>query len=165
VTQFNNTAGHEQQIPAGYSPRVARMGDASRKVFCADGARFSTTTTVPDYDLTAAAAWGGTFSDVGPYSMGFTRSWDRGRLFNATGAEARSYAFRHSRGIYPPGAAADAFKMNVLFYDTHVELMGDLESASPYMWLPARWKFVCNNTYPDVLMRFGLSAGQTININ
>src|SRR5262249_51699528 len=127
--------------------------------------RYSTIAQVPDYDLTARAAWGGSFSDIGPYNT-FTRSWDRTAAVNPSAAtDARFYSFRHARSILHNNAPADAFKMNVLFFDSHVDLMGDLESANPYMWLPARWKLACNNMYSDVLARFGITAGQTININ
>lgn len=160
-TEYNNS--HEQQIPLNYSPRVTRMGDASRKVFCADGARYATVDVVPDYDLRARASWGGAFSDVAPFST-FSRSWDRaGR--NSGDVDARVYAFRHSTGLPRPRAAPDVFKMNVAFFDGHVELMGDVQASNPYMWMPARSKLQIANIWDDVVARFGLPSGGEITIN
>lgn len=147
---------HEEKLPAKWSPRVGRMGDLSKKVFCADGSRYATSSVAPDYDLAAQAAWGGTFSDVAPYST-FTRSWDRGGI-TGSGFDARAYAFRHSSGLPVQHAPADAYKMNLIFMDGHAERMGDLESANPHMWLPAGSKLDPSGLYQDVIRRFGISG-------
>lgn len=158
---YNNI--HEQILPKGYSPRMSRIGDSSRKVFCADGSRFATVSIRPDFDLTARAQWGGAFSDVGPYNT-FTRSWDRSGM-NAGSTDARLYAFRHSSSVPQERAKANALKINIAFFDGHVATMGDLDAAAPWMWVPARSKLLCNAMYADVLQRFGLTAGQTLEIN
>ncbi|MCB9858413.1 MAG: type II secretion system protein [Phycisphaerales bacterium] len=144
---------HEEQLPTGWSPRLTRMGDVSKKVFAADGARYSTTSIKPDYDLTAQAAWGGTFADVAPYST-FSRSWDRAGLSGGS-FDARIYAFRHSTSVPPPKAPGNAFKANFIFMDGHSEKLGDLEAANPHMWLPAGSKLTQGSLYPDVRQRYG----------
>lgn len=158
---YNNS--HGQKIPVNWSPRVTRMGDASRKVFAADGARYATTIFKPDYDITVQAEWGGTFSDVGPYSP-WTRSWDRGGRND--GFDARVYAFRHSTAAPQPHAPANVFKLNLVFFDGHVQLMGDLEAANPWMWLPAGSKLdPADNTevYEDVKAHYGIGGHIEIN--
>lgn len=157
---YNNS--HEQKIPPRYVPMLDRIGDSSRKVFCADGGRYSTVIDGPDYDLKARALWGGSFSDVGPYST-FTRSWDRsGR--NGGSRDPRLYAFRHSRSTPRPFAPPDELKLNLVFFDGHVELMGDLEASNPYMWIPARSQLELTSMFPDVAPRFGLPTGGVLNI-
>ena len=161
-TEYNNS--HEQQLPTNYSPRVTRMGDASRKVFCADGARYSTVDTAPDYDLTARANWGGAFSDVAPYST-FSRSWDCSGRYQPGDVDARVYAFRHTRALPRDHAPANVFRMNLAFFDGHVELLGDMDASNPYMWMPARSRLRVDNMHPDVIQRFGLPTGGEITIN
>ncbi|MCK6485930.1 MAG: prepilin-type N-terminal cleavage/methylation domain-containing protein [Phycisphaerae bacterium] len=159
ISQYNNI--HEEQIPTGWSPRITRMGDSSRKVFCADGSRFSTVSVTPDYDLSGQASWGGAFSDASPYTT-FTRSWDRAGM-TGSGFDARVYAFRHGIGQVRPKAPANAFRMNLLFFDGHVQALGDLDSANPVYWLPAGSRLSTSAMFPDVPQYFGLSG--TININ
>ena len=150
----------EEKLPRGWAPKLKRMGNLSKKVFCADGARFSTTTIPPDYDLRAQADWGGAFSDTAPYSS-WSRAWDRSGRTGST-FDARVYAFRHSPGATPPKAPGNAFKLNLLFMDGHAERMGDLEAANPWMWLPAGSKLISSSMYQDVRQHFGVRG--TINI-
>lgn len=150
---------HEEILPTNWKPRLARMGDVSKKVFAADGARYSTTSIKPDYDLSAQASWGGSFSDVAPYST-FSRSWDRSGMTSGS-FDARIYAFRHSTGVPSPRAPANVFQMNLVFMDGHVEKMGDLEAANPHMWLPAGSQLLQGSLYPDVRQKYGTG---TINI-
>ncbi len=141
--------GHEEKLPSDWKPSVDRIGVPANKVFCADGSRFSTVDEPPDYDLSWNAAWGGAFSDTGAHST-YTRSWDRSRApgnGNTGPVDARQYAFRHSTAEPPVGAPGNAFKLNLGFYDGHVETQGDLQASNPHQWLPkgslleggARW--------------------------
>lgn len=154
LTTYGNF--HEEKLPIGWKPRVTRMGDVSKKVFVADGARYSTTSVKPDYDLRAQAPWGGTFSDIAPYST-WSRSWDRAGM-SGNAFDSRIYAFRHSTAVVPPKAAANAYKLNVVFMDGHSERMGDLEAANPHMWLPAGSQLDPAGMYPDVRQRYGASG-------
>lgn len=155
LTTYGNF--HEEKLPNGWKPRVTRMGDVSKKVFVADGARYSTTSIKPDYDLSAQAAWGGTFSDVAPYST-WSRSWDRGGMTGG-GFDARVYAFRHSTGIPNPKAPGNAYKLNIIFMDGHSEKMGDLDAANPHMWLPAGSQLDPSSMYPDARQRYAAGGG------
>jgi prepilin-type N-terminal cleavage/methylation domain-containing protein/prepilin-type processing-associated H-X9-DG protein len=158
-------SGFDEVLPKGWKPSVTRMGSPANKVFAADGSRFATITIAPDYDLAYNAAFGGAFADVGAYS-GRSRSWDRSWANGITaGVDARYYAFRHSTAEPPPGAKADAFKLNVAFYDGHVETQGDLESSNPHQWLPKDSTLNINSSesvWTDTRVHFGLSASTKI---
>ncbi len=155
----------EQELPRTYAPRLALVGDASQKIFVGDGSRYATVSQVPDYDLRAQATYGGTHSDIGPYTT-FSRSWDRaaaprnGQAGLAcqipSMADARQYAYRHSSAAAPPcSGAADTYIGNFGFFDGHAESLGDLKSANPYMWMPARSRLKPGNRQNDVNITYG----------
>ncbi len=143
---------------------MTRVGNPSGKVLMADGARYSNVDFPPDYVLTVNAAWGGAFADIAPYST-WNHSWDRSRApGNGYSGEvdARKYAFRHSMADPPVGAPANAYQMNLLFYDGHVETLGDLASSNPHMWLPSGSSLDTSVCYPDTREHFGLESTITI---
>jgi len=150
--------------PSGYNVRTSRVGDASRKIYVADGAKFSTTATPPDVDLTFTGRSGGAFADTGAWSK-FSRSWDRGLApgntpNSAPTFEARSFAYRH--GGNQRGGKADLFRMNAGFFDGHVEAIGDLESANPSFWAPKGSALAVSDMYKDVKDRYmGASTSTT----
>ncbi len=155
---FGFPASFEEKLPTNWKPSLTKMGDPARKVFAADGSRFATTTNAPDYDLGYNAPWGGAFADVGSYST-FSRSWDRNwAVGNASGVDARYYAFRHSTAEPSPGAKNDAFKMNLAFFDGHVETQGDLQSSNPNQWLPKDSQLDTSGCWTDTRAKFGLSG-------
>ncbi len=126
------------QVPASYSPNMTHVGQPAVKCFAADGAAFSTTAQSPDVDLTATENIDGSaFADEGAFSW-YSDSWNRdfapgnlsGSFKRSTGGvDAREYAYRHGSG---PGV----YDMNMLFFDGHVELKSDLDSANPIYWCP-----------------------------
>ncbi|MEE8384924.1 MAG: hypothetical protein V3S01_03295, partial [Dehalococcoidia bacterium] len=143
-----------------------RIGVPSDKVFCADGSRYSDVTQVPDYNLALHAGFGGAFSDTGVYSS-WSKSWDRSRApgnGDTGGVDARMYAFRHSNVQPPTGALGNAYKLNLAFYDGHVETMGDLEACNPHIWLPrGSWLVnVGNEIWPDAMDHFGITDDMRI---
>jgi prepilin-type processing-associated H-X9-DG protein len=129
-----------------YVPRISKVGTPAGKVFIADGARYTELEANPqarglkvDYDPFPYARWGGSFADSGPYSI-FSRSWSL-ETANALNlgetrytADARLYSFRH--GIRESFQPVGGYRMNVGFFDTHVETMNDGDAANPHMWLP-----------------------------
>jgi prepilin-type N-terminal cleavage/methylation domain-containing protein/prepilin-type processing-associated H-X9-DG protein len=121
--------------PQGYSPQTGSVGSASRKIFIADGARYSDGGTAPDYDFSFSGTMGGAFSDQGAWSR-HSNSWDRALApgNGGTGNDARVYAFRH--GGRRPGGTPDSYRFNAGFFDGHVETLGDLEGANPEFWMP-----------------------------
>jgi len=154
-------SSHGEQPPANWKPVVGRMGSPAEKVFCGDGARYSTGDQPPDYDLTVAGPYGGAFSDTGTYST-YSRSWDRSWApgNNRIGTvDARYYGFRHATSEPPVGARANTFKGNFAFYDGHVETQGDLDSTNVFQWLPAGSRLnTAGNVWPDTMARFGYSG-------
>ena len=141
--------------PTGYSPQLSNVGNGSRKIFIADGARYSRDDTAPDYDFAFDGGYGGAFADVGAWSK-FSNSWDRSLApgNGGGGSDARLYAFRH--GNRTPTGSADSYRMNVGFFDGHVETLGDLEAANPELWLPKGTQVPSpgGECYPDVVKAY-----------
>ena len=74
------------------------------------------------------------------------------------------YAFRHSTSEPPVGAAGNAFRLNLGFYDGHVECMGDLDASNPHLWLPQGTILAPTggNVWPDTARHFGISGSLKI---
>ena len=149
------TSRAEYRVPGDYAPRITRIGNPSRKIYVADGARYSNSGVAPDMDLNYRGGYGGAYADVGAWS-GFSSSWDRSHApgNGGGGIDARVYAFRH--GLRSQDGPADAYRLNAGFFDGHVETLGDLQAANPEFWLPrgAVIKADAGQIYPDVLSRY-----------
>jgi prepilin-type N-terminal cleavage/methylation domain-containing protein/prepilin-type processing-associated H-X9-DG protein len=127
-----------------YTQKITKVGDTARKVFIADGARYiQAGPNGPTYTATVhgGATQGGAYGAGGPWNK-LDRAWDRsiapgnGGTMPASGIrDPRTYSFRHG-GNVKPGGPADTYRMNVGFFDGHVELLGDLQASDPGMWLP-----------------------------
>ncbi|HVP10108.1 MAG TPA: type II secretion system protein [Phycisphaerae bacterium] len=160
--------------PSGWKPLAGKIGPPAEKIFCGDGARYSTCSIEPDYDICVDASAGGSDCDAGAMT-GWSRSWDRCAApgnggapgDHVAGTDARIYAYRHSTGIPPKGAPGNAFKASFVFYDGHVDTLGDLDSSSPYLWLPSGTRIFPSTSelWPDTMGHFGLGnqvdIGQT----
>ncbi|WP_428939741.1 prepilin-type N-terminal cleavage/methylation domain-containing protein [Fontivita pretiosa] len=140
--------------PSSYNVKINKVGDASRKIYIADGARYSNTKDPPDADISVQSQLGGAFSDQGPVTS-FSNSWDRGMAPGNTPrlsarVDARIYAYRH--GPRRQKAKADTFRFNAGFFDGHVETLGDLEGANPMFWFPKGTELDTTTTqvYKDV---------------
>src|SRR5260370_11529285 len=112
------------QVPPGYSPKLSAIGPASRKIYIADGARYSNLGTPPDVDLNYKGGYGGAYADVGAFSQ-FSNSWNRiaapgNANFGLLGIDPRGFAFRHSRST---SRDAGTFRLNVDFLDGHAQTM------------------------------------------
>jgi prepilin-type processing-associated H-X9-DG protein len=146
----------EYLVPADYVPKIGKIGNPSRKIFIADGARYSNASVAPDMDLNYLGGFGGAYADVGAWSR-YSASWNRDNApgnGGASGIDARIYGFRH--GLRDQGGPADAYRLNVGFYDGHVETLGDLQVCSPEFWVPKGTliQAAASEVYPDVLNRF-----------
>ena len=152
-------SGWEESIPEKWRPSISRIGNPANKVFCADGSRYATVSVAPDYDLEFNGGFGGSFADTGAYTD-FSRSWDRtwAQSSGRTGVDARVFAYRHSTAEPPQGAPGNAYRMNLAFYDGHVETQGDLESSNPHQWLPKDTRLVNSATWDDTIRHFNLGA-------
>ncbi|HEX2972479.1 MAG TPA: hypothetical protein VHP11_09100 [Tepidisphaeraceae bacterium] len=146
----------EYLVPADYVPKIGKIGNPSRKIFIADGARYSNASVAPDMDLNYLGGFGGAYADVGAWSK-YSASWNRDNApgnGGASGIDARIYGFRH--GLRDQGGPADAYRLNVGFYDGHVETLGDLQVCSPEFWVPKGTliQAAASEVYPDVLSKF-----------
>jgi prepilin-type N-terminal cleavage/methylation domain-containing protein/prepilin-type processing-associated H-X9-DG protein len=144
----------EWNVPAGYTQKIYQVGDPSRKVFVSEGARYVTYNTAPDYERRWNSQMGGIYTDQRPYCP-FNRSRDRYYLTSgvrpaANATDPMLYAFRHG----PPKKflGPDQRKINMGFFDGHVETMGDMKAMDPVYWSP-RGTTIVNNpsqVYTDV---------------
>lgn len=160
----------DTKLPDNWRPSATRIGVASSKVFCSDGARYCGGQAPPDYDLSPHAGWGGAFSDAGGHLVagpdtGYpAHSLDRNgapgnRVAPAGKFDGRQLAFRHSTGAPPDGAAGDAFKLNLVFHDGHAESQGDLTASNPHQWLPKDTRVEdISQHWKDTVQHFGLTA-------
>ena len=123
-----------------YRPNLNSIGNGSSKIFVADGAKYSTSATFPDINLSAVANdFASQFVDDGAYNAS-SHAWDRSLApgnANPSGGtfDARYYSYRHATGT--PRAPSGSFKMNAVFYDGHVDLITDADSANPSLWAPS----------------------------
>ena len=135
--------------PTGYTPQISKIKNATRKICIADGGRYSNTSEAPNVALPYLSGGGGAYGDHGAFSR-HSNSWNRGRApgnVNSDGAgpiDARLFAYRHGRR--QPNGPANEYKMNACFWDGHVELIGDLDSADPALWLPTGSNYDPNNS-------------------
>ncbi|MDB5294275.1 MAG: type secretion system protein [Phycisphaerales bacterium] len=150
--------------PTGYAQKITKVGDGARKIFIADGARYSQSVAggVPDYDPSIKGGSGGAYSDQGAFTQ-FSRAWDRKNApgNGGTALDARIFGFRH--GTLNPNAGADMFKFCAGFFDGHVETLGDLQGSEPEMWVPtgSTINIVAAQVYPDALALYGPSGIRT----
>ncbi len=144
------------QVPNSYSPYMNNVGQPSHKCFAADGSAFSTTAQAPDVDLTVTENIDGSaFADEGAFSW-YSDSWNRdfapgnlsGSYKRSTGGvDARQYAYRHGSGF-------GVYDMNMLFFDGHVALKSDLDSANPIYWCPPGTVIPNTEPTPDVEKKY-----------
>jgi prepilin-type N-terminal cleavage/methylation domain-containing protein/prepilin-type processing-associated H-X9-DG protein len=152
-------------LPAGYTPNVRKIGNPSSKIVVADGSKFSNCNTQPDNDLSVFGSQGGSCADWGAFDY-FSRSWDRGLAAGngppqAGGTfDARFYAFRHGSGR--SGAAGGAFKMEVAFFDGHVEKMDDLTSSNPVYWCPNGTVVPSSEMFNDTRTKYAGGGSMTV---
>lgn len=149
-------------VPAGYAPKLSAIGAPSQKIYIADGARWNNgANPSPDADLDYSSGMDAcSFTDVGAFSK-FSRSWLRGNAppNNAGLAfDSRILGMRH--GSSTPGGPANSFRMNVGFFDGHVETMGDLDAANPGLWMPRGSTTTDKEVYGDVKNKY-FQTGKT----
>ncbi len=125
-------------LPLGYFPKINRVGNTSEKIFCADGAKYSTCydPNVPSvsYQYVDNNHQMNNFADYGAF-FGNTKSYCR---FAANGGtslqDARIFSYRH--GTRTPGGGAGAYRLNAVFFDGHAESLDDKQASNPDLWLP-----------------------------
>lgn len=154
-------------VPSGYAPKLSKVGQPSRKVFIADGGKYSQDGAAPDFQTNFTQSNGGAYADQAPCTP-FTAAWSRSSAPTNGGAssiDSRSFAFRH-QGRVQRGGAPDSYRMNVAFFDGHVEALGDLEASRPEFWFPKGTQIDNNTTqlYKDVQARYMQGVGATFTV-
>jgi prepilin-type N-terminal cleavage/methylation domain-containing protein/prepilin-type processing-associated H-X9-DG protein len=133
----------------GYSPKVSLVGQASRKIFMGDSARFSNTSsaTAPDVNLTFNFSTTGGFNSYSfatggacfTTDSGYCRDGAPGNSGASSAFDPRVFAFRHGGGSLH--STAGSFKGNFLFFDGHAETLNDLAAGDPNYWMPSGGKW------------------------
>jgi prepilin-type N-terminal cleavage/methylation domain-containing protein/prepilin-type processing-associated H-X9-DG protein len=150
----------EWNPPTNYKVRISQVGNPARKLYLADGARYSNSGTRPDASIAVFSSYGGAFGDQGACQR-FSNSWDRSKApgnqphpSTPGDFDARLYAFRH--GARTPGGKAGAYKLNAGFFDGHVETIGDIEFANPEIWFPRGSEVAATRSqmHNDVINRY-----------
>jgi prepilin-type N-terminal cleavage/methylation domain-containing protein/prepilin-type processing-associated H-X9-DG protein len=132
------TPGFAWNPPAGYAPKLNKVGPPALKIYIGDGGKYSQNDDGPDSDLSFDASLGGAFSDQGAWthysSAWFRKSAQGNGLVASAGPDARVYSYRH--GPQRPYSKGGSFRGNFGFFDGHVELLDDLASSNPAFWMP-----------------------------
>ncbi len=117
-----------------YRPKINHIGNASQKIWLAEGARWTNGLAVaPDYNLTfdGGGTPGGQYSDYGPWSQ-FTRSYLTKGDYSVT--NPLTYSMRHG-GRSKKGKIGE-LRFNVAFFDGHVETLDGRTGMNPSLWMP-----------------------------
>jgi prepilin-type N-terminal cleavage/methylation domain-containing protein/prepilin-type processing-associated H-X9-DG protein len=126
-------------VPSTYLPKIGQVGDTSSKIWLAEGARYfpqgATAQTPPNYDVSYIANdYYQAYSDTGPFDK---------KTNGYLGAQM-SLSMRHGSRTVSSGATLtastptiyEAYKMNVAFFDGHVETYDGLKAMNPINWVP-----------------------------
>ena len=116
-------------VPASYVPKMSKVGSPSQKVYLSEGSRFIDGTTLAfTYNSTVTSVqMGGSHSDQRPFTAGannrsrllFGKYTDRTSISVPSQARAMLVAYRHGSRRF--GDTRDAYRMNLAYFDGHVE--------------------------------------------
>jgi prepilin-type N-terminal cleavage/methylation domain-containing protein len=141
--------------PAGYSPKLSRLGSGANKIFVSDGARYILLSGGDfDMDFSYNGSVGGAYADWGAYTTyanGRPRTGPTSSL-----PDSRPYWERH--GGNTPGT----YKFNAVFYDGHATALGDLEGSNPNLWCPKGTVIARTEFWPDTLSKYVSGPGNYI---
>lgn len=134
----------EWNVPSGYTPKLAKIGSPSTKVYLSEGMRFVDGTSLAfTYNSSVTSVqMGGTHSEQRLYvAIGFNRSRllygkyaDRTSVSVPSTARAMLLAYRH--GSRKVGDPRDAYKMNMAYFDGHVETNTLSQTLDPKLHSP-----------------------------
>ena len=112
-----------------YFPNLTKVGDTSRKIFIADSAKYTTATTSPDYNYAynLGGVAGGQYGDWGAFDQ-YSRSYLPGK--------GEVLAMRHGDRTPSNGVNSSKYRINVAFFDGHVETMDGHSAMNPSLWVP-----------------------------
>lgn len=157
----------EWDVPAGYTPKIAKVGNPARKIFLVEGTRFidqnQPTNFAQNFTYTVRTddiQMGGAFSIQRPYvASGFNRHHVLAGYYAdpaAAGQGAQNsdtgrwllYSYRH--GARTRNATRDAYRLQAAFFDGHVETLTLTQSMNPEFYSPKGTRLVIdtNQAYP-----------------
>jgi prepilin-type N-terminal cleavage/methylation domain-containing protein/prepilin-type processing-associated H-X9-DG protein len=132
LSQYNVPTG-------GYYPNLSKVGDTSSKVWLSEGCRWTqygaTTQQAPVYQAGYNAEdYFQMYSDTGPFDI---------KTDSFLGPQM-PLSMRHGSRIVSAGANLssstpsiyETYRMNMAFFDGHVEAMDGLKAMNPTYWLP-----------------------------
>ncbi|MBN1513009.1 MAG: prepilin-type N-terminal cleavage/methylation domain-containing protein [Phycisphaerae bacterium] len=131
-----------------YVSMVSRVGNASEKVFVADGTRFLPESFALDHDVSAKPTHYGSFTSSGAWWAGSTtygvrqgtQNWDGATV--PVGSDARganlSLSYRHRGGRSNRGTDCRSNRgaINAAFFDGHTQTLTDRASRNIRFWYP-----------------------------
>lgn len=150
--------------PSGYSPRLNRVGNASRKAYLTEGSRFLTAAGVFTYNTRAVDSQqnGGAFADQRPYvAFAFNRSkllpgsyGDPALSDTGVNRSVILTAFRH--GATSANQNINAYRANIAFFDGHVETLPVMELMNPEFHSPrgTSLEISPSQVYPRVIQQY-----------
>ncbi len=132
-----------------YKSRVAEVGNPSQKVAVADGTRYIDAQQILDFDVTPCPTFFGSFTSSGCWWSGDdsygvragSKNWNGNSITRGSLSQGANLAlsYRHGpqRGAGMSGSAQDnKGRINALFFDGSVRLLGDQASRNPPLWYP-----------------------------
>jgi prepilin-type N-terminal cleavage/methylation domain-containing protein/prepilin-type processing-associated H-X9-DG protein len=134
----------EWNVPSGYGPKMSKVGSPSTKVYLSEGMRFVDATSLAfTYNSTVTSVqMGGTHSEQRLFvAIGFNRSRllfgkyaDRTSVSVPSTSRAMLLAYRH--GSRKVGDVRDAYRMNMAYFDGHVETATLSQTLDPRLHSP-----------------------------
>lgn len=140
-----------------YVSQLTRVGNAARKIAVADGTRYLESNGTLDFDLNPKPNTYGSFASGGAWWSGSTaygvkqgsENWDGMAVSAGSPAAGKNLAlsYRHhcNRTAAPQDAKSNKGEMNALFFDGHVDRMGDRKSRNPEFWYPKGTNMIGNS--------------------
>ncbi|MEE9294316.1 MAG: prepilin-type N-terminal cleavage/methylation domain-containing protein [Phycisphaerae bacterium] len=144
------------QVPDQYTARLDEIGAPAGKIFFADGTRFVSNTGLIDHDVSVSPSFLGSFATLGAWLPGSnaygvaggSANWDGDPISrgSVSGGFNLPISYRHGlrrrglQGVRQRGdgtAQGNRGWINMLFFDGHVERVGDRKSRKIDMWYPA----------------------------
>lgn len=135
-----------------YRGSLAEIGNASRKVFVADGTRYLPNEGTLDFDHSLAPGSFGAFSSTGAWWGGSTAygvkpgtdTYDNGTMSDQGGSgrnkDGLNLPLSYRHGCQRPADGSgpgNKGSINVLAFDGHVEKLSDRESREIHWWYPS----------------------------
>lgn len=128
-------------IPKGYAPLITKVGKSSAKVYLVEGARYVKADGITSFNTARYQIQGGNFMTVGPWQAADDTPYilpSGNAAFDGKLSERnKRFAWRHNQ------------KMNLAFFDGHVELRGVKDMISTSLYFPKGTKVngAANQTY------------------